>query len=557
MPTITAVPEVADVTVAGETVIGFLSGGSPVADASPTGYAPRVVCSIAPDVAEISLSAYAVTAFSSANIVPGVAEISFAAFRPSTTPGNLYGRRHTGVDQQPGGDLYPFATPVSSDLTNLIADFYLSYQDLGCSYSLPFSVAWLYGFGDNPTGPTDGYPTPTHAFDILIVDADDTTVFDSTQSGTACYTKYWGGWLQIVEWQSPSQVCRITYFTAWGVNDTPRLYDLFIAPSSAVLDARTCEQLPLRLTSLQYGVDVFQGPVQLVGGYNTTIDTTPVVAADGKATGGTLQIAVVPGNGSGRYDGCTDQQPGIQRVNNQAPDSAGNLLLDTIGNVATSTVSCYRLERPSTLSDGVATFTAATLQLFNDCGACCDCQDFLDTYAAIQKLWNHYYTLGQTAMTARDNLLTVISNYEATQNLCPTNLRIGLAAVAGGIVSVQTKFCNTTNTAILGDLLEINISDDASTDYIDEIGLIVGQTFATGNGEAPAQGFGNTILGGTYPNYTFTAGKIAPGANLTLTFQLIYPVRYFPDPINVAIRVIFLGDATYAHITTIPTLEVS
>src|ERR1051326_8371380 len=83
-----------------------------------------------------------------------------------------------GVSQPPGhGASYPFMSP-STEIQRLLGDFYLVYEDAG--YVMPFSVAWLYGFGDQVVAAPSGFPAPTHARDLVITDAEGTVVFDST-----------------------------------------------------------------------------------------------------------------------------------------------------------------------------------------------------------------------------------------------------------------------------------------------------------------------------------------------------------------------------------------
>ena len=89
-------------------------------------------------------------------------------------------RQPIGVNQPPsGGTNYPFVRP-SEDIQYLLGDVYLSYPDDSYTYEYPLRIEWLYGFGTAPVTPPAGYPTPTHTHDVIIKDANDVTVFDST-----------------------------------------------------------------------------------------------------------------------------------------------------------------------------------------------------------------------------------------------------------------------------------------------------------------------------------------------------------------------------------------
>lgn len=92
------------------------------------------------------------------------------------------GRRGIGVNQPQSGLDYPLIAP-SADIQYLLADFYLAYEDTAQEFVHPLRVKWLYGVGCAPNTAPSWAPTPTHAADILIVDATNRTVFNSTTLG--------------------------------------------------------------------------------------------------------------------------------------------------------------------------------------------------------------------------------------------------------------------------------------------------------------------------------------------------------------------------------------
>ena len=86
------------------------------------------------------------------------------------------GRQPIGVDQPPGsGTNYPFVQP-SLDIQYLLGDLFLSFDDLSDTYEFPLKVSWLFGFGVTVVAPPAGYPTPTHARDIIVTDVNDVVV---------------------------------------------------------------------------------------------------------------------------------------------------------------------------------------------------------------------------------------------------------------------------------------------------------------------------------------------------------------------------------------------
>lgn len=158
-------------------------------------------------------------------------------------------RHPIGVNQPPnGGTDYPFIRP-SPDIYFLLGDFYLSYPDDTCSYAYPFRIEWMYGFGTrqysesgSEVDPLPGYPTPTHEYDVLIKDANDVTVFDSTLVGVGDdednvdpfkYNDWYSRYI-VIEWTDRSKdiVCRCTKFIGWDSYSTDyQMYDEYIVPT--------------------------------------------------------------------------------------------------------------------------------------------------------------------------------------------------------------------------------------------------------------------------------------------------------------------------------------
>lgn len=176
----------------------------------------------------------------------GFEDFGFHYQPPDPTPPRA--RHPIGVNQPPnGGNDYPFVRP-SPDIYFLLGDFYLSYANDTCSYAYPFRIEWMYGFGTrqysesgSEVDPMPGYPTPTHEYDILVKDANDVTVFDSTIVGTGDDADNvspfkWSEWYSryvVIEWTDKSKdiVCRCTKFIGWDSYSTDyQEYDEYIVP---------------------------------------------------------------------------------------------------------------------------------------------------------------------------------------------------------------------------------------------------------------------------------------------------------------------------------------
>ena len=242
---------------------------------------------------------------------------------PDPTPPRA--RHSIGVNQPPnGGNDYPFVRP-SPDVYFLLGDFYLSYADDTCSYAYPFRIEWMYGFGTrqysesgSEVDPLPGYPTPTHEYDILVKDANNVTVFDSTVVGTGDDADNvspfkWSEWYSryvVIEWTDKSKdiVCRCTKFIGWDSYSTDyQEYDEYIVPvysTGTVTDvANAGGKTKLTVTYDQSGALLQVGDVVYVKetdvpGYN--VAHTVVTELGGKitdTTGDTISpISVISNN---------------------------------------------------------------------------------------------------------------------------------------------------------------------------------------------------------------------------------------------------------------------
>ncbi len=318
------------------------------------------------------------------------------------------GRRPLSVNQGPtNGTHYPFVCP-SDDVSLLLADAYLSYEDGECRFKRPFRIAWLYGFGSDAAATPPFAPTPVNAQEILIFDAEDRVVFDSTNAIDFASVD----WpittprAKVLEWKTAVAVARVTWHTEFSPNQDVKTYSVSFEPDNGQLDARVANRRSPRVTSLRVGVTTF-GPdeiVEFVSGFNVN-QTVSTFATDGGRKGVNILFDAAPGSGpKGRFPGCEDPDIVIRRINGQSPLSNGNFILDATG--------CYAIRQPTTLVanpsalPGAPPFAAvpaeATLQAFNDCEPCCDCPDYIRTYEGLRALAEKYEALGAQAEAIRD-----------------------------------------------------------------------------------------------------------------------------------------------------------
>lgn len=471
---------------------------------------------------------------------------------PSPIQIESFGRNSVAVDQPlGGGSNYPFVD--SGELTNLIADLYLYYQD--ASFVRPFSVAWVFGFDDGP----GAVPiTTAHAKDMLIVDAFGTPVFDSREADEPVIQN-WSDRLQIVQWKtSDGNILRTTIHTAWSADQLPVVYPIYIAPTNAVLDERTEELALPRVNSVRDDVSLgagrlraafdihqhFKENIRLKNGLNTEIKVTPGTVGPVR-TPTIVTFSAVPGSGDGRFDPGCDEEPVIRRINNITADAAGNILLDVS--------QCYRVERPiyEVLNSNPAAHASAVLdhmlQLFNDCSPCCTCQDYVNSYEGVRKLRNTFADLVERTNAVRELYISNLNRFNSQKGCRESQVvRVATQPVCPDELQVTVGICNTSNECLNNVILYMSFEyADAAGDPDPEhpnMPLTAHTTysggatpnslcaFTTRGGNIdtnPAKGLNSNaprsyVLGGSWPNFYVLWDRISPGGMGSITTRFIF-----------------------------------
>ena len=106
------------------------------------------------------------------------------------------GRAGLGVVQPQSGLDYPLVAP-SADIKYLLADLHLAYDDAGeydpqvTPAAHPLRIKYLYGAGCIENTPPAGFPTTAHAADIVIVDANERVILDTTAGAVTFNAQDW------------------------------------------------------------------------------------------------------------------------------------------------------------------------------------------------------------------------------------------------------------------------------------------------------------------------------------------------------------------------------
>lgn len=389
------------------------------------------------------------------------------------------GRQPIGLNQPPGsGTNYPFVKP-SADIQYLLADLFVSFDDIAEDVVYPLRVAWLYGFGTNVVGPISGFPTPANARDILIVDANDKVIFDSTQSETFTQTA-WDNRLSINEWVNDDAVCRTVMHTEWtaaDINDgLDQDYDDYIEPTNGELIGDTWFELPKRVTSLQVGLnDISKTRVVLSEGYNMKIEhqTGSIVPSltlpsfnpvkklvDGTRVTNRIALTAEPGAGLGVFPGCVDEEQFLRTINRNQSNNYQNFTYHGDG--------CIRTQRPVGLTQldprefEYAAFTltqeaaASAIEVLNDCTNCCECESFARTYQGLKRQWFLHQEMAELGEEIRDDYSENRDRWMVQKAIREADtLRLRVSMDGNCKVSWGLAHCNASKCCINGITVQL------------------------------------------------------------------------------------------------------
>lgn len=327
------------------------------------------------------------------------------------------------------GANYPFVLAPTA-VKYLLGDLWLSYPDNQSQYVLPFQVTSMTGFSSGSKN-------------MVIKDANGATVFN-TSTATGSTQNNWGKSMVTLSWTDGITVLRCTMRTVAPAWEPGLTWSNSITLTNAWLDSRTYDRLPLRVRAVKVGATTLTAcNIKLAEGYNISLTAIQLTPVDGGRLVQQITIQANPGDGIGQVPGCEDTVPVLQRINAVSPAAGGNFTLDMDGN--------YRIQRPVTVIDASPASRTVTLtnpnalQLYNDGGPCCTCEDFVNTYEGLRALTNQYQALGVQAESVRDTFQLNIDRWNA-QLTCrqAQNVNLVTSPERYGVLFVGGLSCNNT-----------------------------------------------------------------------------------------------------------------
>jgi hypothetical protein len=308
------------------------------------------------------------------------------------------------VQQPPrSGSDYPFVVG-GEELSKVVLDAAVEHA---ADARLPLRVTLAEGLNGDNEQPEN--------IRIVISDRENDVIFD-TQADEYVGSHTWGIYYSTHTWvSSDSRLLRVTTGQAYRDGFPSALPGI-----SAVLDPRS--YVPVlpgiktlniydqqeKLAEINSNADV----TRLRRGYNVNY-TMPAATLRTRVGGNytqTVLLDAVPQNGLGQFPGCGDAaDPIVRSFNRQGPAPSGNFLLNG--------TECFRVEPVVTFDDeGVATIQHGEIRLFDDCSACCDCEDYLRPYYAVQRAKRFIDPLITLFQDIRQRYTTVVSRVQESIN---------------------------------------------------------------------------------------------------------------------------------------------
>ena len=343
------------------------------------------------------------------------------------------------------------------------------------------------------------------------------SVFLTFSAATHTVTTSAVGDYLVVQWTSAASTAKVVLRQL-----AERSFDVFTNSDETtnVLDPSTVIRFPASVTSFSVidgddnVTDITDSDVVIEEGYNCELGLG-LPDDTGELVDNPLSLAFSPGAGLGRVDGCEDIDHLIRSISGTGPgDDSGRLLMR--GD------SCLRVT-PS--GSGV------TVQ--GDCQACCQCQDYGDSYEGIRDAFNVGVGVGVSLAATAGSLTSACGDFNnADTRVNKSSLIVRVIPKYGWQLTVQVFIANSTTATIPVSTVYMTVNCDATLQgmtYMDGTGLRQGPSARALDVADPS---------GAYPTWNISTGRtIPPGGWWSYKFEVsiddAHPYPYIdPDTRN-------------------------
>lgn len=363
-----------------------------------------------------------------------------------------------------GGGSYPFLSP-SGDVRRLVADLALTVDPGPAGLTPPLRLSWAYGLGaafpslaglpssppaglptppDEPDGWAEPARTPTHAVDVVVRDALDAVVFDSTAATSYAASDH-GPYLRVHRWAGPSGSLRLAQRTRFPDEASAWAVPAEVRPGNGVLDPRCWSSACRRVTAVAVeGGPTLSGAVTLRPGYNAAFSATPT-ALSGVVRSSSFSVAATSGAGEGRTPcDAVDPAPTVA--------SLGGATADARGRIRLAGDACYRvLPVVADAGDGTALLTPGLVAVQNHCGPCCSCAGYVALAAAAARGHARLVALAASLEASRDGMAAAGARWSALlppSGAPPVQVHVRALAFDVRFVDLAVSVCNRADACL-------------------------------------------------------------------------------------------------------------
>ena len=308
--------------------------------------------------------------------------------------------------------------------------------------------------------------------------------------------------------------------------------------------------MPRHVSAIRVGLTRMQGNLVLTEGFNFRMLRTEVDNLDGGRRKVQLEMRANAGDGLGRQPGCENEAVVIKRINGVEGTDGGDFTIDPVG--------CYWFKRPnetittsprsvSLLAEDLSVvgdeygidlnqlleFSSITtvaglrtalenpenmMQLLNQCGPCCECDDYVRVYRALKRVYERYKSLGGRAEDVRDQHALNIARWESQADCRRLNpVRMILRPQLGGKLAIGASHCNLTECCVQSVVLRLTFEgfeDGAPMPADPDLAFRCERTKRRGTDTGYEEV--DYVMAGTYPIYDTIYDFADPQASSTL-----------------------------------------